>query len=1390
MIQAYLNRQTAIQNLTGFVTGLLLVFVPLSIQGQRIRFYNSEQGLPNSLIHKVAQDDYGYIWIATENGASYFDGMRFTTFRHNPDQTETLANNLVKIVFTDSRGTTWIGTANGLQIYNRENNTFRDFPLQCPSFTSTPYVTSITEDREHGKLLVSVAGLGVVVYNLKNHQIDPEITRSLKEIYGTNYVGTLFIDHEGFLWSHAEQGNFFRVNLQKKEIEKLQWSPALKEQSKKFVVSAITEDAVHRILLIGTHNHGLFIYDRSLGAIRRPRGTSSSTIRIRALLAETKEGNDNEFNIWVGTEDTGLKKFDRESEEIVKPDFRYAPIDLDNCKVHSIMQDAQGNIWAGIYQKGLLIIPRSTNDFEYIKLSASKGSMSVNLACVTSITRDHNGTLWVGTDGGGLFKMLEDGSNYRYTKDNTPLPNNAILSITPDKRGMLWISTYMGGVTCHNQRSGFKTYSNSPELQKVTCSVFDEKNDKLYLGTLGHGVKVLSFPDLLLENFPEKNRLIWISSLCLDASGNLWVGHTEGVGVYNTKNGDELTVPLADRIKGISINAMLEDEEGSMWLCSSDGLFHYQKENDTLILYSKDEGLPSNQVCAVQKDANGILWISTLHGLARFNAQSTTSKNFYAYDGLQDNEFINKASYRDSDGKLFFGGINGITAFYPDNIKCEEKLQSGIYFSQLTVLNQDVNYNESQGNKNILDRHISQARQITLKKSQNVFSLEFSVLEYANPQKVVYGYMLEGFDSEWRFTGSDNRRATYTNLPEGSYNFRVKAFFDGSSEDQNTVYNHIHIRILPPWYKSAWAYLIYLALLAFMVWAFIDFLKRRRNRIQERLELEKKEMKLRMFTDLTHEIRTPFTLVMTPLKSMKDTETDSKRKEVFSLMYRNILRILRLLNQLMDIRKVDNHQLKLQFQKTDLIDFIHDIIKSFEQLAILRNIDFRLISNFESLEVWIDQVNFDKVLFNLLSNAFKFTPDHGYILISLDTKRNNAKLGLSHNITDYIELSIENSGSKIEEGETERIFDRFYQSSNSTSAGGSGIGLHLAKMIVELHHGKIKAANTENGVVFTAYIPLTNKHLSQKEMADTESGKDIYTKIRRDLELSQEIDFVELPQDEEGITASKKSKSKRTLVFVDDDIDLGKYVRMELFDKYKVEVCNNAIDAWKVISTTLPDAIIVDLIMPEEDGISLCRKIRKNPETNHLPVIILTSQTDEENERHCIESGADHFLTKPFSLDLLKSTLAQAIQTRERIRNKYRSNVNPDFDSIKVSSPDSRLIAKVIETIRKNIENPEFGVDDLSREAGLSRVHLNRKLKENINTSPSNLIRSIRLKQAAYLLINNKVNISDVAYKVGFSSHSYFSNNFKEYFGMAPTEFIHKYTESEEKESLNKLFEK
>lgn len=1368
----------------------LLVLLPLAGLAQKIRFYNSEQGLPNSWIHRVAQDQRGYIWIATENGASYFDGMRFTTFYHDRLKQGTLSSDLVKVVFNDSRGNCWIGTSNGLQLFDNESNTFRNFSLKYQSFIDSYYISAIVESPDKTKLLVSVSGFGIIVIDAESQTIDHETTEKLLLVYNEPYIGNLFFDAEGNLWSFAEQGNFYKLNYAKKTLQRNLWANDLEGIVNGLAVSAMTQDPVTGNILVGTYKYGVFVYDRGLDCVRKAKGalTSSPKYPIRALLAERQSGAALDVDIWIGTEGAGLKKFDRRSETIVNPDFQNTPIDINQSKIHSLIQDNQGNIWAALFQKGLIVIPKSTYGFDYLHLTNADDLAGQGQACATSVVRDSEGNLWVGTDGAGLYKISTSGNVSRYTSDNTPLPNNAVMALAVDKRGTVWVSTYMGGVVTYAPNVGFRLFSKEAELQKVNTMLYDRGSDRLYFGTLGAGVKVLSFSNNKLEAFPSVRSSGWIYALCTDRYGILWVGRSNGVRCYDTRTGEEKNTHLIEKLGETRIYSVVEHPDGSMWLGTDNGLVHYIEGYDELRSFTKKDGMPNNLVAAIEHDSNGILWVSTSNGLVRFDPQTNMLKRYFSHDGLQDNEFRVGASFKDVDGKVYFGGINGVSTFYPDKVDTQKQKVPNIYFSHLSVLNNSVVYDASLGKLNVLDSHISQAKQITLAKSQNVFSIEFAVLEYTNPQKVVYGYMMKGFDKDWRYSGADKRSATYTNLPDGDYTFMVKAFYEGNTLEQDVVYNQINILILPPWYKTWWAYLIYIAFFGSVVLAFFYFLNRRKALIRERMDYERKELRLKMFTDLSHEIRTPLTLVMNPLKSMREAEPDHKRKEMFNLMYRNALRILQLINQLMDMRKIDNHQLQIHFGETDLMAFVRDIMNSFEHVALVRNIDFRLLSNRDSLLVWFDQNNFDKVLYNILSNAFKFTPDNGYVLITIDIVANNKQTGVGHNVHELVEIRVENSGSSIKESELERIFDPYYQS-HLTEATGSGIGLHLVKMIVQLHHGKIVSQNIENGVAFIVHLPLGNMHLKSEELA-VANHKEPYPGIRTDDMPLRESDYIEMPEPDEDEAEVKVSKSKRTVVFIDDDIDLARYIRLELSDIYNVELCADGADAWKVISSTIPDAVITDLMMPKVDGISLCRKIRQNLETNFLPVIILTGETDDESKRICIESGADSYLTKPISMEMLKSTIAQVIQTRDLIRNKYRSNINPDFTEMQITSPDSRLVAKVIETIRKNIENPEFGVDDLSREVGLSRVHLNRKLKENINTSPNNLIKSIRLKQAAYLLIKNKVNISDVAYKVGFSSHSYFSNNFRDYFGMRPTEFVEKYMDSDDKDALNKLFER
>ena len=698
------------------------------------------------------------------------------------------------------------------------------------------------------------------------------------------------------------------------------------------------------------------------------------------------------------------------------------------------------------------------------------------------------------------------------------------------------------------------------------------------------------------------------------------------------------------------------------------------------------------------------------------------------------------------------------------------------------MLNEEIDYDPGR-EKNILDKPITEARKITLPYKSNSFTLEFAVLEYTNPMRIRYSCKMEHYDKGWHNLPPAANAVPYTNLPSGHYTFRVKAFFDGAPEEFSTA--SIDIRVLPPWYLSGWAMALYGLVLLALVAVFLYIMLRRRELKVEKEASEIKELKLKMFTNISHEIRTPLTLLMSPLKQMREAEQDPHRKDLYNLMYRNSLRILRLVNQIMDMRKVDEGKMQLHFLETDIVYFIRDIMQSFDNMAVTRCINLNLNSAVPVNNLWIDQGNFDKIIFNLLSNAFKHTPDGGNISIGISAPERNGG-ELAPEIGQQVRITITNSGSHIEDPNLDRVFERFFQSDVLDARMGSGVGLSLTRMLVELHHGVITAANTEDGVCFTVLVPVGCEHLSEEEMSATSHHKDLYTKMPSSEEIVRTTEDIAFTPSADA--SDKVVKSHRSVVIVDDDPEIRDYLLAELGSLYNVKVFQGAQEAWADISAAQPDVVVTDLVMSGMDGLELCRRIRHNPVTNHISVIILTSSADEATHLESIASGADRFLSKPLSVDLLKSSIAQVISSRDTMRSKYSGETKYNYDEVKVA-PVANLADRVKEVIRNNMDNPEFGVEDLSREIGMSRVHMNRKLKETMGLSPSNLIKSTRMKQAAYLLVHYKLNVSEVAYKVGFSTPSYFSNSFRSYFGLSPKEFVTKYSDVTDREELDKLFE-
>jgi Signal transduction histidine kinase len=1366
---------------------LLLTTFLYPVSAQTSRLYTSELGLPNSQINRICQDGHDFLWVCTEGGLLRFDGVSFEEFRHDQNNDFSLLSDSVHDFCEDGHGVKWVGTASGLAIFDSEHSRFSRFDLQdSRQPDSRQFIGKLimVPGRTGNNLLfVITGGSGIYVIDTGQQTVLNDKREKIYASVPDEHISAALLDAGRRLWIVPDR-NGLPVILNVDTLDPcadVRWDPDLVRAADGIRITALAEDPVTRNMLIGT-DHGLLVFDNATHTVRRARGKNAGKTAISSAIFNNQARLEDGRSFLLGDENGGLLLFDIATEEVrpgILPSMRSTS---DNWKATVMFEDNQGNVWLGLYQNGLLVAPKSMFGFSYLGFDKN-GIPGQNSACVMSLYDDGR-RLWVGTDGAGLFCTEPGGKQTNYNKDNSGLTNNAVMCVEGDKHGNLWIGTYLDGLFYKDAGGKIRLFPEQGGIgtMRIRTLEYDEKRDLLYVGTYGAGLVVIDPARLRIVQSVVDEEYLWISALHLDKSGLLWVGTYNGPFQFEAETG--LIVPFHPDMSSARIYSIASDDDGNIWFGTGDGLFCTDAEGSVLMHYNEKSGLANNVIRDIVPSQAGNVWISTAGGLSRLNTRTGVLTSFHVTDGLQSNEFRSGAVARSASGLLYFGGTSGVTAFSPRLVDGNGHKVPQVFLSRLRELERDIEYDPNLGNANLIDKHISEATRILVPTGTDLFSLTFSVPEYTNPMRIAYACRLRGFDSDWKTIPARHRTATYTNVPPGRYTFEVKAFFEGMPEEYSM--RSIDIQVEAPWYRTRWAYAAYLLLLSAVGYALYRLWRRREQRKQEMKDAELKELRLGLFTNLTHEIRTPLTLVMGPLRTLRESEQDPAQKDTYNLMYRNCLRINRLVNQLMDLRKVDAGQMPMHFRRTDLVYFIRDIMKSFFTLAKSKDIHFTMSPAREEEFLWIDQGNFDKIIYNILSNAFKHTPEGGRIHLSISEPIPNRNI-LQADVREYVEISVFNSGSKIEDSYISRVFDRFVQIDPYDANTGSGVGLNLAKMLVELHHGTIEAENLEDGVVFRVRIPAGKDHLTEAELVETTHHKDLYDRMADTPEARLEEETLFVPT-EEG-QPEKALKARKNLLVVEDDEETREYLRKLLRGKYNVTVCANGKEAWPVVSTTLPDAVITDLVMPEMNGRELCAKIRQNPSTNHIPVIVLTGQDSEKEQEEASESGADKFLSKPVSVSLLLSSIAQVISARETVKGKFAPAMEYDYTGIKMGSADEALMRRIVESIHTHLENPDFDVAALCADVGISRVHLNRKLKENGNVPPSTLIKSFRMKQAAYLLANNQVNVSEVAYRVGYASHSYFSSTFKDFFGMTPREFVSRYIDNPDDSNLKKLFE-
>ncbi len=1345
---------------------------PLFLKSQIGTFYTTDNDLSSSLINAICQDGRNYIWIATEDGLNKFDGVHFTTYKNISNDSASIKNNYVRSLFEDSKGRFWVGCINALHLYNRATDNFTEIPVYYEGLRALPHVTSMIESVE-GEIWMATSGIGIIRIKEGDEVIktDEDLTPRLSSLHLTS----IYQDKSGVIWIGSENQGLNRYDPRTDEVTVFK-SPHLIGSNE---ISAICEDTEGNIF-VGTLTKGLYKFNEEKQLFELIPYANASMLPVKSMLI------DEQNCLLAGTDGQGIKIYNREKECLEDYPMLSAPFDFSKMKVHAICRDQNGNIWTGLFQKGVFLTPETPNKFDYWGFKSHNRNI-IGSNSVMSLLIDKENVLWVGTDNDGVYRIRDKKESYHFFSGtaNNSAPNT-VISMVEDNDGNIWFGSYLQGLAQYERKTGrFHYYENrlgesagNTAHDKIFCMTMDEEN-RLWLGTNGAGVYVFDIKTKeyklhYAQHYKDQHYITndWINCLYFDSDGILWIGSYKGVCSLDPKTNqlEEYDHILPGKI----IYSISGDSKKNLWIGTTEGLALVDVKNQKSKIYTEAEGLPSSIICGILEDEDHNIWLSTHSGISKLIVKEERFINYYASDGLQGNEFSMGAFFKAKDGQLFFGGISGISAFYPEDIN-NQRTPLNLQLTGLYVLDKPVVAGRKSGRHPIISGFISDVDTVRLSYKDNMFALEFSTFDFGFAERIRYRYMLEGFNSQWLATEPGRNRINFTNISHGTYKLRVKAsIYDSSSEEKI-----ITLIISPPWYLTWWARLAYFILFVLFVWGVTRFIL---DRIKHKNELLKREhaeqiseAKLQFFINVSHEIRTPMSLIISPLEKLISENNDTKTQKAYLLMYRNAQRILRLINQLMDVRKLDKGLMSVVLRETDIVGFIDDLMLTFEYQANKRNIDFKFIHPDEKLYVWLDLGNFDKVLVNILSNAFKFTPEDGEISITLYTGRDEK---VQNALRDYFEIIVADTGIGIEEDKIEQIFERFYQINNNLSLNfGTGIGLHLARSLVELQHGILFARNRRDrqGSEFVIRMPLGSDHLSDAEKGNRVEQPD---KGKENEPIREAFRQAE----KEEKKSPSKTKTKYRILVVDDEEEIRQYLKSELSDLYRIEEAVNGKEALDYILREKPHLVISDVMMPEMDGATLTKKVKSNINVNYIPIILLTAKATQEDKAEAFETGADAYVSKPFHIGLLKKRIANILENRERLEHRAVDSENKSvfIKPVFIRSADEILHEKIINIINENIADSDLNVEFLANRIGMSRVHMHRKLKELTNQSARDFIKSIRLKQAGELLSKQKLTISEVAYALGFNNLSHFSNSFREFYGMSPKEYAKKYREEGE----------
>ncbi|WP_207531751.1 hybrid sensor histidine kinase/response regulator transcription factor [Desertivirga arenae] len=1327
----------------------------------QLTYLGIEDGLSHNSVQSIAQDSKGFLWFGTYDGLNRFDGYDFKVYRNKLKDSSSLPHNYIYCLHTDYQRNLWVGTGQGACLYNERSDSFSPFYYYDLSVDGrrklSVSISEITSDRQ-GNVFIGTNGRGLIVRykGSKDGSHIPLFDRHGKELLSYN-VRAICVDKKGRVWVFVSGMGLYLFDKSKKVFRQIPGSPE--------IVYEIVADS-NEGLWIGSIS-GLYKYQISSGTWSSPYNEENKklTANIVSSLSLDKQGS-----LWIGTKGGGVNVLNLTSGKLIYIRPGKIKNSLSSEYIAAIFQDREGRNWIGTVNGGLNIVNPGKARFRTISHDPlNKNSLVHNFA--SSFCLDQNANLWIGTDGGGI--SVWNRRNNRFSTfsheagKSGSLRSNWVSSILKDHEGKIWVATFEGGINRLDEATGkFKFYSCYNDIghfeNKNVWLLYEDRSNVLWASTFSAG-KLYRF-NRVTDRFEVFDQEIYdLNTLTEDRKGSLWGGD-----YHELIKLDKFAKKHTYFEIGKPVRAILEDTKGNFWIGTEGGglLLFDRRRGKEIRRFSTSDGLANNSVLTILEDKKGILWMSTFNGISSFNPRSRKFKNFYQEDGLQSNQFLYRSGVRLPSGEMAFGGIKGFSIFHPDSITLGLNAPP-LFITGIRIMGSPVT-TEGPEVAGVKDNSIKKLR---LSYDETMLSFDFAALEYSSPKAINYAYFLEGWDKAWNYCGK-LRSANYTKLREGRYVLRIK-----STNAEGVWVNNaqsLEIIVLPPWWRSWWAYGFYLSAFLVIIHRY-NVYQREQERLKYQIQLadakviqekELNEKKLSFFTQISHEFRTPLTLIINPIKEfLNSTDSQVETKELI-VVYRNATRLLSLVDQLLHFRKTDANQLKIS--KFNAALFCKEVYLCFVQQARLKEIKFDFICEKEEVDLWADKEKIEIALFNLISNAFKFTPAGGTVQIILE------------DLEMQIIIKVKDTGSGIDAGVGDRIFENFFQISEKGKSNntGFGIGLHMVKEIAQVHKGKLFYNSRKGeGSEFILELPQGYKHFDSVHLSQEQNETPVF--------IGNLIKESEHKLIQESVPVFEPSleviTEKNSVLVVDDNIEIRNYVKGIFQGSYVVFEAASGEDALRIINIEIPDIVITDVVMGEMSGVDLCAKIKEDPALTHIPVILLTSGSSAEIKLKGIESGADDFITKPFDKEILIARVVNLLKSRNNLQKHFFNQITLKSDDFKVSPDFKEFLEKCIEVTENHLDDPGFNVKILAEELHLSHSALYKRIKLISGRSANEFIRFIRLRKAAQLFINTDCNISEGAYQCGFNDVKYFREQFSKVFGMKPSEYIKIYRKSVKK---------